>query len=161
VAVIFSEDLHALAGPRVAFAAAVLLGSPVASALGNVAVKRWGRGIHPLSLSAVPMGLAVLVLGPLGLVAEAGREITFDTPSVLALLYLAVIGSAVTFMLYYWLLQRLPATSLSLITYATPVVAVTVGTLLLDEPFTPRILLGAALVVAGVAVAVGARTRQG
>jgi len=71
-------------------------------------------------------------------------------------LYLAVMGSSVAFTLYYWLLRRLPATSLSLINYATPVVAVLVGTLFLDEPFTLRILLGAVLVVIGVAIAVRA-----
>ena len=57
------------------------------------------------------------------------------------------------FTVYYWLLRRLPATSLSLINYATPVVAVLIGTLWLGEPFTLRILLGAALVVSGVAIA--------
>jgi drug/metabolite transporter (DMT)-like permease len=159
VAVIFSEDFRSLGGPQVAFAAAVVLLSPVSSALGSVAIKRWGQGIHPLSLSAVPMGLTALVMAPVAAVVEQGREITFDTRSVLALLYLAIFGSAVTFTLYYWLLKRLPATSLALITYATPVVAVIVGSLFLDEPFTLRIVLGAVLVIAGVAVAMRTRPK--
>lgn len=159
VAVIFSEDLRSLGGPQVAFAAAVVLLSPISSALGSVAVKRWGEGIHPLSLSAVPMGLTALVMAPVAAVVERGRELIFDTRSVAALLYLAIFGSAVTFTLYYWLLKRLPATSLALITYATPVVAVVVGSLFLDEPFTLRIVLGAALVIAGVAVAMRARPK--
>jgi drug/metabolite transporter (DMT)-like permease len=159
VAVIFSEDFRSLGGPQVAFAAAVVLLSPVSSALGSVTIKRWGQGIHPLSLSAVPMGMTALVMAPAAWLVERGREVTFDTRSVLALLYLAVFGSAITFTLYYWLLKRLPATSLALITYATPVVAVIVGSLFLDEPFTLRILLGAALVVAGVAVAMWPRPK--
>jgi drug/metabolite transporter (DMT)-like permease len=159
VAVIFSEDLRSLGGPQVAFAAAIVLLSPVSSALGSVAIKRWGQGIHPLSLSAVPMGMTALVMGPVAVVAERGRELHFGTRPLLALLYLALFGSAVTFTLYYWLLKRLPATSLALITYATPVVAVGVGSVFLDEPFTLRILLGAALVIAGVAVAVRARPK--
>lgn len=157
VAVIFSEDFRALGGSQVAFAAAVTLLSPIVSALGSVAIKRWGQGVHPLSLSAVPMGLTALVMGGIAAVVEQGRPVVFDTRSVLALVYLAVFGSAVTFTVYYWLLKRLPATSLALITYATPVVAVTVGSVFLDEPFTLRILLGAALVIGGVATAVRAR----
>jgi drug/metabolite transporter (DMT)-like permease len=137
----------------VGFASAVLLIAPFASAIANVAVKKWGGGIHPLSISAMPMVLGTLFTVPFAW-TSGEPAIGWRTGPVLALLYLAVVGSSVAFTLYYWLLRRLPATSLSLINYATPVVAVLVGTLLLDEPFTVRVLFGAALVVIGVAVAV-------
>ncbi|HEX9945337.1 MAG TPA: EamA family transporter [Thermoanaerobaculia bacterium] len=154
VAVIFSEDFRALGGSRVATAAAVLLVSPFCAALANVAVKRWGEGIHPISISAVPMGLTALLMGALSWLVEADREFAFGTAPVLALLYLAIIGSALPFTLYFWLLKHQTATALSLINYATPVIAVALGTLFLDEPFTLRILIGAALVLVGVGVAV-------
>ncbi|HEV2844272.1 MAG TPA: EamA family transporter, partial [Thermoanaerobaculia bacterium] len=73
---------------------------------------------------------------------------------VLALLYLAIIGSALPFTIYFWLLKHQSATGMSMINYATPVIAVAVGTTFLDEPFTLRILAGVALVLIGVAVAV-------
>jgi drug/metabolite transporter (DMT)-like permease len=91
-------------------------------------------------------------MGTLALFLEADRPVTFDTPSVLALLYLALCGSALPFTLYFWLLKHQTATSMSLINYVTPVIAVTVGTVFLDEPFTVRIVIGAALVILGVAV---------
>jgi drug/metabolite transporter (DMT)-like permease len=90
-------------------------------------------------------------------VVERGREVSFGTAPVLALLYLAIMGSAVTFTLYFWLLKHQTATAMGLITYAIPVIAVAVGALFFDEPFTVRILLGAALVLVGVAVAVRKR----
>ena len=153
VAVIFSEDFRALGGTQVARAAAVLLIAPVCAALGSVAVKRWGQGVHPLSISAVPMAITALLMGALALLVEADRPITLDTPSVLSLLYLAIVGSALPFTLYFWLLKHQTATAMSLINYVTPVIAVAIGSLFLDEPFTLRILLGSALVVGGVAVA--------
>jgi drug/metabolite transporter (DMT)-like permease len=153
LAVLFSEDFSKLGGPEVGSASAILLIAPFASAIANVAIKKWGGGIHPLSISAMSMICGTLFMVPIAW-TSGGSAIEWGTGPVLALLYLAVVGSSVAFMLYYWLLRRLPATSLSLINYATPVVAVMVGTLLLDEPFTLRILLGAALVVVGVAVAV-------
>jgi drug/metabolite transporter (DMT)-like permease len=159
IAVIFSEDFRALGGEGVAVAATVLLLSPLCAAVGSVIIKRWGGGIHPLSISAVPMAVTALGMGALALTVERGREMTFDTPSVLALLYLALLGSALPFTLYFWLLKHQSATSLSLINYATPVLAVLVGSVFLDEPVTSRILLGSALVVAGVAVAVRAGSR--
>jgi drug/metabolite transporter (DMT)-like permease len=157
VAVIFSEDFDLLGGSHVARAAAVCLLAPLASALAAVLIKRWGKDVHPLSITAVPMALASLLMGGMAAVAERGRPIVFDRPAVLALLYLALFGSALTFSLYFWLLARLPATSLSLINYAIPVVAVGVGTLWLGEPLTPRVVAGTALVIAGVAVALRAR----
>jgi drug/metabolite transporter (DMT)-like permease len=65
---------------------------------------------------------------------------------------LAICGSAFPFTLYFWLLQHQTATRMSLINYVTPVIAVTVGTLFLNEPFTARIVVGAALVILGVVV---------
>ncbi len=157
VAVIFSEDFRALGGSGVLSAAAILLISPFLAALGSALVKRWGQGVHPLSITAMPMLITAVVTGAAALMLERGREVTFGTAPVLALLYLAIMGSAVTFTLYFWLLKHQTATAMGLITYAIPVIAVTVGTLFFDEPFTLRIVIGAALVLAGVAVAVRKR----
>ncbi len=157
VAVIFSEDFSLLGGPRVAFASLVMLASPLVSAVASVAVKRWGRDIHPVSISAVPMAISAVVMGSVALVVERGREVRFDAVSVSALLYLALFGSALTFSLYYWLMRHITATRLSLIAYSTPVIAVAVGAVFMHEPVTVRTFAGSALVVAGVALAVHAR----
>jgi drug/metabolite transporter (DMT)-like permease len=153
VAVIFSEDFELLGGHDVRLASAVLLLSPLAGAVAHVAVKRWGKDVHPVSLAAVPMGLAAGTLAAVALAVERGRPITLDTTAVAALLYLAVAGSAVTFTLYYWLLSHVSATALSLITYLIPVVAVTIGTVFMDEPLTARTVAGAAMVLGGVVIA--------
>ena len=100
------------------------------------------------------MAMTAVVMGALAAAVERGKGISLDGPSTAALIYLAVCGTAVTFFLYFWLLDRLPATRLSLITYGVPIVAVLVGTLFLDEPFTARMLLGSLLVLGGVTLAV-------
>ena len=154
VLVIFSEDLPSLSGTPLRLAAVVFLVSPLVSALANVIIKRYGAGLHPISLTAVPMAMTAGIMGILAALVERGRGIALDPASTAALLYLSILGTALTFFLYFWLLDHLPATRLSLITYGVPVVAVTVGSLFLDEPFTGRILVGALLVLTGVAMAV-------
>jgi drug/metabolite transporter (DMT)-like permease len=67
-----------------------------------------------------------------------------------------VLGSAVTFTVYYWLLARVGATRVALVSYLIPIVAVAVGAVLFDEPLRVRLLGGSALVLAGV-VLVGRR----
>jgi len=150
VAVIFSDDLTLLGGPQVRLAALVMLVSPLVSALASVVVKRWGSDVPPLSLAAVPMLIAGVVMGGVAAAFERHRPLVFDAPSVGALLYLVVFGSAVTFTLYYWLLARVRATQVALMSYLIPIVAVAVGAVLFDEPLRPRLLLGSALVLAGV-----------
>lgn len=159
VAVIFSEDLAALAEPGAGRAALVLLLAPFAAAVANVAVKRWGRGVHPLSLTAVPMGLAAVVMGGAHLAFERHRPVVLDPVSVGTVLYLAILGSAVVFSLFFWLLQYMSATRLALTNYLSPVVAVLLGALLFREPVTLRIAFGGLLVVGGVALTATARRR--
>jgi len=153
VAVIFSEDLRALGGPRVAGAAALLLIAPLTASIAVVAMKRWASGMHPLTIVAMPMALTAAAMGCVALATEAGQPVRLAGLPLATLLYLALCGSALSFTLYFWLLGRLPATTLSLINYLTPIVALLIGGAALGEPFTLRTLAGSALVVGGVAVA--------
>jgi drug/metabolite transporter (DMT)-like permease len=153
VAVIFSEDLSALGGAAVAMAAVVMMVSPIVSAVSSVAVKRWGEGVHPLSLTAIPMLLAAFIMGSLSLGMERDASFIWNRVSVAALLYLALFGSALTFTVYYWLLSHLPVKKLALIAYIIPIEAVVIG-IFRGEPMTLKILAGSALVVFGVALAV-------
>ena len=153
VALLFSQDLQALGGPRVAFASTVLLLAPLSSAIAQIVVKRWGGAVHPATLNAGSMVIASAVMGVLAVAFERQRSVRFDAASVGSLLYLALLGTCVTFSLYFWLLRHMTATGLSLTAYAIPVVAVVVGALVFDEPVTPQLLLGGLLVVAGTALA--------
>ena len=99
------------------------------------------------------MALSSIVMGALAGALERGRTFTLDTTSVSALLYLAGIGSAVTFTLYYWLLSHWPAKRLALIAYVIPLIAVLIGTFR-GEPITAHVLGGSAMVILGVALAI-------
>lgn len=151
VVVIFSEDLARLVGPKAELAAAIFMLSPLVSAMSNVLVKKWGGNIHPISLAAMPMAVATVVMATLAFAFERHRPVTWTPVSVGSLAYLSVPGSAVTFTLFYWLLRRVRASSVALIAYATPIIAVITGVLFLHEPLTSRFVLGGGLVIAGVA----------
>src|SRR5204863_9472190 len=70
--------------------------------------------------------------------------------AVFCLFYLAVPGSALTFVLLYWLLPRMSVTNLQTISLITPPGAVMFGWLLGDETFPRWSLVGGAFVLAGV-----------
>src|SRR5437763_158145 len=71
----------------------------------------------------------------------------WTSTSVFCLLYLAVIGSALTFLLLYWLLPRLTVAQLQSISLITPPGALMLGWLIGGESFPLSSLLGAALVL--------------
>jgi len=129
---------------------AVVVGG-ASAAFANVLVKARSMQLAPAMLAAWQMifGIAPLLL--LGLVVD-GNPVRFHwtSTSVFCLLYLAVIGSALTFLLLYWLLPRLPVAQLQSISLITPPGAVMLGWLLGGETFPPSSLLGAGLVLAGV-----------
>lgn len=154
VGVIFSNDWSALGGAEVAFAASFTLISPISAAVNQVWMKRWGRGFSALLLTGPPIAAAAVFMLGLSFLWElgpsTGHAITPTWPAVASVIYLGALGTAVTFGLYYWLMQHVSAIRLSLITFGTPVVAVWLGAAFLNEPVTLRIILGAALVLAGV-----------
>ncbi|HTF97906.1 MAG TPA: DMT family transporter [Cellvibrio sp.] len=70
-----------------------------------------------------------------------------STKSVGAIVYLAIIGSLVGSALFFYILQRLSASVVSLITLMTPVLAILLGKNLANEELSPQTLLGVALVL--------------
>jgi drug/metabolite transporter (DMT)-like permease len=159
-AILFSEDLDRELGPGALMAAIALVVAPLLSATASVTTKRWGRGLAPESLSAMSMLLGGLVLAPISALTEQGRSWSNAPGPWLATIYLAVVGSAVTFPLYFWLLARRSAVSAALISYTAPVIAVVLGVILFDERLTLRLGAGAVCVLTGVAWALRPRQRH-
>ena len=152
VYVIFRSDL-ALAEPRAALAAAVILVSPVASALTSVGIKKWGHDLHPYTLTALPMAYGAVALTAIGLTFEDARAIEWTPAAVGSLAFLSLFGSVIAFVVYYRLLKVVSVSLLALVSYAFPIVAVVLGWLILGERLAGSTLLGAAAVLAGIAIA--------
>jgi drug/metabolite transporter (DMT)-like permease len=68
--------------------------------------------------------------------------------------YLVVFGSMAAFTAYVWLLGNAPISLVATYAYVNPVVAVVLGALILDEPITPAILVGGAVIVVAVAIVI-------
>lgn len=160
IAVIFGEDFNLVGGKAALTAAVVMLISPLAGAVVSVAVKRWGAGMHPVPFNAVAMAAAAVIMGGIALTVERQRAVHLDSAPVAALLYMAIFGTAITFPLYFWLLEHMQARQVALIGYGTPVVALLLGVAVMGEPMTVRTWVGSAMVVVGVAIASHARAKR-
>lgn len=96
--------------------------------------------------------LPVLGLGR----AERFHPTAYSAQSWAAWIFLVLIGSIFAFSAYTWLLQTTAVSVVVTYAYVSPTVAVLLGWLILSEPMTVETLLGAAVVVSGVALVVGA-----
>ena len=78
------------------------------------------------------------------------------TQSWLGLVWLILAGSFVGFSCYLWLLRNVRTSLVSTYAYVNPIVAVTLGWLVLDETLNIRTLIAAVIVLASVALIVSA-----
>ena len=104
----------------------------------------------------------VVLMGMAAITGEFGRfDPTIVTPaSILAFLYLAIIGSLLAFTVYGWMLRVAPLPLIATYAYVNPVVAVILGALILQEPVDLRTIVAGAVIVGAVALIVTARGRM-
>ncbi|MBA3329758.1 MAG: EamA family transporter [Actinobacteria bacterium] len=125
-----------------------------------------GRAPLPERL-LVTAGMQMLVGGALLVVAGAlAGELgdvhpeAFTGRSLVALLYLILFGSLLAFSAYAWLLRSTRTSLVATYAYVNPVVAVALGSAVLDEAITARTLAGGAVILAAVALIVSAPVRR-
>ena len=121
------------------------------AAFSNVLLKSRVIQLAPAMIAAWQMIFGVVPLLVTGFIVE-GNPLRFHWSglSIFCLLYLAVIGSALTFLLPYWLLPRMTVANLQAISLITPPGAVALGWAIGGEKFSLWSLLGACFVLAGV-----------
>src|SRR3954468_9935341 len=121
------------------------------AAFSNVLLKARAIRMAPAMLAAWQMifGLVPLIIA--GLLLD-GNPLRFHwtARAIACLLYLAIPGSALAFLLLYWLMPRMSVTNLQTISFITPPGAVLFGWLLGGESFSLWSLVGGALILAGV-----------
>lgn len=139
----------------------MLLVATISWALGTFLAPRLRMprdGLLSTGIQQLTAGIVLVVVGAaLGELAHL-EPATWSMRSLVAMAYLVVFGSLVAFTAYSWLLQHAPVSLVATYAYVNPVVAVLLGALILAEPITPSIVLGAAIIVAAVAFIV---TREG
>jgi drug/metabolite transporter (DMT)-like permease len=160
VGVVFSNQLQ-VSGPKALWGSAALVLSAFCAAYSNVLVKAYGLNLQPSVLAAGQMLFGLLPLFLVGIPLEGNPlRLHWTARAVAALFYLAIVGTVVAFLLYYWLVQHMDVTKTMLIALVTPVVAVTLGLLVLDEQLSWRTLVGGVLIICGIGLIVMRRTKK-
>jgi drug/metabolite transporter (DMT)-like permease len=159
VALLFATDLRDI-GPGAIPAGALLLGSPAISVVGTTIVKKHGSRTSSVLLNRNGMWIGATILATAAFLAERDVAPHWTGRAIATVLYLALVGTVLTFGLYFWLLRHTAASRMSLIAYVTPAIALLLGGLVGRERITAFTLSGCALILGGVALVVrGGRAR--
>ena len=155
--------LLGIAGLGVIFGQAERAGAAAVVGLGVVAiatlihsasavwVKRVGAGVPALAMVAGGLSVATPLLLATWAVADGAWPDALEPRAAASILYLAIIGSLLGFVLFYYVLKRVEATRVALITLITPVSALLLGHFFNAEPLTVDVWVGTALVLIGLA----------
>ncbi len=129
----------------------IMIAAAFTGALYNVLAGPYLRRYPPLAFTAYAMLAGALATGLLALASgEPARIAAFDGRAWLIVLYLGLACAALVFYLWSYALERITPTGVAVSVALNPVVALTLSAVLLGEPWSLRLLLGLAGVVAGV-----------
>jgi drug/metabolite transporter (DMT)-like permease len=134
---------------------------------GSLFSKHNSKTLSPWMTAALQMlcgGAMLIVLALSTGELQEVQEARISPRSAAALLYLIVFGSWIGFSAYIWLLKASQPSRVATYAYVNPVIALFLGNLLLNEPLNARVLLAAAVILAGVIIITlpnGAATANG
>lgn len=150
VVVLTSRDL-AIAGSDLSGEIA-LLGAALSYAVGAVYSRHNMRGVAPLIPAVVQVTFALLISGTIAILFEDPWTARPDGEAIFSIVWLGVVGSGFAYLAVFRLLASWGATRTTMVAYVIPVVGIVLGYLVLSEPIDGRLLVGTALVIAGVSL---------
>jgi drug/metabolite transporter (DMT)-like permease len=125
--------------------------SAASQSLGSVLLKQQKPDFHPIAITAGSLVIALPLL-ILNVMIAGGLPDAVPMKSALSIIYLGLVGSAIGFPLYFYLLKVLNPERVAIITLITPVTALLLGALLNDELISSKVWLGTALILTGLAI---------
>ena len=131
----------------------------IASSLANVMIQRDQRNLDQTLNAAIQMILGTVCLFGVSAAMEPGADYRWTLASITSLLFLALFGSTIAFLLYYWLLHRTTAMRASTIAFVAPLLTVVQGHVFLGEVLGWNHLAGGLLILAGSALVIRQKGR--
>ena len=122
----------------------------VYATLGAITTRRGS----PLGITAIASLAGAAMLFPLGFLEHGYTDVpSWPASAWLDVGYLALFGTTISFVLFYWAVQRFGAGTASMVSYLVPIFALVQAVIILGERPQPLEILGGAVILAGVRIA--------
>ena len=149
--IIFSDQM-VVAGNDGVYGIAAMLVSIMSFSVTTTWMQKVGANIPILQTTAGGLIFSVPLLAIFWWVFDGTSPFNVSLLGGASIIYLSVVGSLIGFLLYYFLLHRITAYLASTVSMISPVFAMTLGVVIADEHIGTQLLLGAVLVLTGVAL---------
>lgn len=119
--------------------------------LSGVLVKSVTISIHPAATTVGTLLLSLPLFFISWVILDGNLNVAlWSEKSIFSIIYLGICGSFIGFMAYFYVLQKLSPSTVSLITMVTPVIAIILGNTLNDEVITMNLVYGASCIILGL-----------
>jgi len=139
-----------------------ILGAALSYSFAGVYGRRFkAMGINPIVTATGQISASAMLMIPLALVIEQPWTLAAPgLPTMAALVAIALISTALAYILFFRILASAGATNIMLVTFLIPVSAILLGWLFLDEVLAPQHFIGMATIVAGLVLIDGRLPRR-
>ena len=152
VVIIFSDQIQ-ISSTNAIYGMIIISIAPAFSATGTLIAKRKSGTYHPVILNTFPIFYCSIAFFLLSLIFENPGQAVFDTTAIFSIIYLALFGTAIAFVLFFWMLSHQSAVLMSMITFVTPPMALLWGWIILGEQITYFLIVGLIFILAGIFLA--------
>lgn len=154
VAIIFIEQLQVNSLMAFWGSLGIVVGA-YAAAHASILTKAKGSDLHPATIVFGQMLCGILPIIVIALFREGNPlKHNYSTMAIVSILYLSILGTVLTFWLYYWLLDKIESAKAMTIALVTPLVAVVCGSIFLGERLLPQTIFGGLLILTSVGLIV-------
>ena len=128
----------------------LVMGAVLAGTWPGVYLKRRPSRSNPIVLNAVATGIGGLASLLVSSVTESHIPMVWSPRNIGIILYLALFGTVLAWVSYYYLLQHMTVVKLSFVGFIAPLIATFMGLIVLGEVLPPTVFLGGFLILLGI-----------
>ena len=150
IILIFGENLNEFSNPAYTWGIVLTFAANFGWAVGSTWIKKQNRNSNAFMDAGLQMFFGGILLLPVSAVFDDYARMEWTAAASYALVYLTLFGSILTYACYSYAIKKLPMTIVSLYAYVNPIVAVLLGSLLLDERFNLRMAVAMLVTIAGI-----------
>lgn len=150
IVLVFSEHLQNFTNSNYTVGIFLIFFAVVAWAIGSMMVRKHNQNSNLFQNAGIQMIFGGIWCLPLSFFFDDLTTIHWTAPTTYSLIYLIIFGSAIAYVMYFYVISKLPMTIASLYSYVNPLVAVVLGSLILDEKLNLKIGLAFLVTVAGI-----------
>lgn len=149
LSLVFASNISATSG---GYGVLVILAAVLLFNVSTICVKLTGSDLHPLGQTTGTLIASSIMYLFAWLVLDGVIPTEISTINLVSILYLAIGGSVLGFIAYYFVLQKMNVVSVGLITLMTPVFAMLLGVFINNEQVIEQQWIGLAVVTLGLAL---------